>query len=114
GSLRVEAESDSPSTISSQLSTSASHRFFADLFRANANRVFHRKDKNFSVANLAGFGRADNCGDCLLDHVARHHDFDLHFGQEIDGIFAAAINLSVAFLATETFHFGHGHAFNAE
>ena len=38
----------------------------------------------------------------------------LIFGQEIDGVFAAAINFGVAFLAAEAFDFGDGHAFDAD
>ena len=39
-------------------------------------------------------------------------DFD--FGEEIDGVFAAAINFGVAFLAAEPFDFADGHAFDAD
>ena len=42
------------------------------------------------------------------------NDFQFYLGQEIDRVFAAAINLGVAFLPTEAFDFTHGHAFDAD
>ena len=35
-----------------------SHRFFADLFRANAHSVLDRENENFAVADFAGLGGA--------------------------------------------------------
>ena len=35
-----------------------SHRFFADLFRADAHGVLDREHENLAVADLAGLGRA--------------------------------------------------------
>src|SRR3954463_4273997 len=67
--------------------------FFADLFRANPHGVLHREHKNFSVADLAGLGRADHDADRFVDHFVREHDFDFHFGEEVDRVFAPAINL---------------------
>ncbi len=41
-------------------------------------------------------------------------DFQFYLRQEIDRVFASAINLGVTFLPTEAFHFTHGHAFDAD
>ena len=41
-------------------------------------------------------------------------DFDFYFGEEIHGVFAAAINFRVAFLAAEPFDFGNGHALDSD
>jgi hypothetical protein len=91
-----------------------SHRFFTDLFRADAHGVLDREHKNFSVTDLAGLGRRDHDADGLVDHFVGEDDFDFHFGQEIDGVFAAAINLGVALLPPEAFHFRHRHSLDAE
>src|SRR5438045_2468625 len=91
-----------------------SHRFFADLFRANAHGVLDWEHKNFSVADLAGLGRSHHDAHGFVDHLIGEDDFDFHFREKIDGVFAAAINFGVAFLAAEAFHFRHGHALNAE
>src|ERR1700737_4037720 len=91
-----------------------SHRFFADLFRANANRVFHWQHENFAVADFSGLGSAYDGGDRFLYHVGPEHDFHFHFRQKIDGVFAATIDFGMTFLATEAFHFGHGHTFNTK
>ena len=41
-------------------------------------------------------------------------NFDFYFWQKIHGVFAAAIDFRVAFLAAKPFHFGHGHAVDAD
>ena len=92
----------------------SSHRFFADLFRPNADCVFNRKNKNFTVADFAGFGRAHHYGDGFFHHVVCEHDFNFHLGQKINGVFAAAINFGVPFLPAKAFYLRHCHALDAE
>jgi len=67
------------STFDIRISSLKSYRFFADLFRANSNRVFHREDENFTVADFSGFGCADYRGDRFVHHVIGQDDFHLHF-----------------------------------
>ena len=43
----------------------------------------------------------------------RHHDLDLDLGQEVHGVFGAAIDLGVALLAAEPLDLGDGHARDA-
>jgi len=74
---------------------------FAGLFRPDADRAFNVADENLAIANLAGFGGAHDGLDGLFFDGVREDDFDFDFGQEINGIFAAAINFGVAFLAAE-------------
>jgi hypothetical protein len=81
---------------------------------ANADRIFDCADKNLPIADFPGFGRLDNGFDCLIRLLVAQHDFNFDLRQKIDGVFAAAINLGVAFLAPETFYFGDGHSFDAE
>ena len=56
----------------------------------------------------------DDGGDGGFDAIVGKHQFDFDFGQEIDRVFAAAIDFSVAFLAAESFDFADGHAFDAD
>ncbi len=70
--------------------------------------------KTFPSPILPVLAAPTTAADGFVDHVVGHHDFDFHFRQEIDGVFAAAIDFSVAFLAAEAFYFGHGHAFDPE
>ena len=54
-----------------------------------------------AVADLAGVGGLDDGLDGRLDLRVGQDDFDLDLGQEIHGVFAAAIDLGVAFLAAK-------------
>jgi hypothetical protein len=92
----------------------ASHRFLADFFRADAHRVFHWKDENFSIPDLAGFGRGYHHAHRFLHHIVGENDFHFHFWQEIHCVFTAAINLGVAFLPAEALYFRDGHPFDAK
>src|SRR6266516_1651617 len=102
------------STISSQLSTSASHCFFADLFRTNAHCVFHRKNEYFSIANLARLGCGDYHIDRPLHHVVCHHHFHFYFWQDIHCVLAPPVDFSVSFLPAKPFDFGDSRPFDAK
>src|SRR6266705_3394107 len=106
-----------PRTIranTSNIENRASHRFLADLFRADAYRVFHWKNENFPIADLAGLSRGHDHADRFVHHIVGEHDFHFHFWQEINGVFTAAINLGVAFLPAEPLYFRDGHPFDAK
>src|SRR4030095_10018311 len=90
------------------------HRFFADLFRADAHGMLYRKHEHFSVPDLARFGGGHHYAHCLLHHVVRHYHFHFHFRQKIDGVFTSPINLGVAFLPTEPFDFRDGHSLDSK
>ena len=81
---------------------------------ADAHGLLERRDENLAVADLAGLGLGDDRVDHRVDHLAMHRDFDLDLGQEIHGIFRAAIDLGVPLLPSVTFDFGHRHALHAE
>src|SRR3974390_1156112 len=84
------------------------------LSRADSNGLFDRRDKNFAVADLPGFGRRADRLDDAIRLFAWHGDLDPHLGQEVHSVFRAAINFSVPLLAPITLDFGHGHAVNAD
>ena len=56
-------------------------------------------NEHFAVADFAGLGGLDDGGDGALDTSVSQHHFEFDFGQEIDGVFAAAIDFGVALLA---------------
>src|SRR5450830_133493 len=71
-------------------------RFRSCLAGTDANDLLNFLNENFAVANLAGACRLDDGVNDRLDHAVVDDNFDLHLGQEIDHIFSAAIQLSVA------------------
>src|SRR5471032_2294658 len=79
----------------------------------NANDLFNRGDEDLAVADLACAGCTLYRFDGLVDDVVGDRCFDLHFRQEIDHVFGAAIQLRVALLAAEAFYLGHGDARDA-
>src|SRR5688572_8158255 len=52
------------------------NRGFTFLFRADANRFIDRRNKNLSVANLAGLGRADDRLHGGFDAPIGQHEFE--------------------------------------
>src|SRR5438105_13627926 len=86
----------------------------AGFIGADADGVFDGADENFSVADFSGFGGFDDGLDRFGSAAVGDNDFDFDFGEEIDGVFAAAIDFGVAFLTAEAFDFRDGHAFDAE
>src|SRR5713226_8956180 len=83
---------------------------FTFLFGADANGLIDGENEYFPVANFAGLGRADDRRHRRVHAVVRQDQFDFDLGQEIDGVFAAAVDLGMTLLATETLDFTHGHA----
>jgi len=88
-------------------------RRFAAFVVADADGVVDVADKDFAVADAAGAGRADDGLKGFFLHVVVDHKFDLHLGQKIDRVFAAAVKLGVALLTAMAAGFENGHAFNA-
>ena len=91
-----------------------SHRFFANLFGANAYCVFYRENENLAVTDFTGLGGPNHFADRFFDHIIGQNNLDLHFGEEIDRILAAAIDLGVAFLPSESFDFGDRHSLDTK
>ena len=69
---------------------------FAFFFGADADDFLDIGDENLPVADFAGLGGTDDGPDGAVHPVVRKHDLDLDLGQEIDVVFAAAINFGVA------------------
>ena len=84
------------------------NRGVARFFGADADGAFDIADEHLAVANFAGAGGIDDGLNGLIDQVIGEDDFDFDFWEEKDGVFAAAVDLGVALLASEAFDFGHG------
>ena len=71
-------------------------------------------NKDFAVANFARAGGFYDGFYRAFHHIIGQHEFQLHFGQKINGVFCAAIDFGVPFLSPEAFDFGYGHACDAD
>src|SRR3954467_5126422 len=81
---------------------------------ADANDFLKIEHEDLAVADLAGVRRFLDRLDRLLEQLRLDRGLDLHFGQEVDDVLRAAIELGMAFLAPEALHFSHGDALHAD
>ena len=87
---------------------------FSLLLGADADGFVDFGHEHFAVADLAGLGGFDDGGNSALDTAVGEHHFEFDFGEEIDGVFTAAIDFGVAFLAAKPLDFGDRHALDAD
>src|SRR5688572_26255607 len=87
---------------------------FALFLGANADGFVDGRDEDFAIADLPGLGRADDRTNGSVDAVIGDHHFDFDLRQEIDRVFAAAIDFSVALLAAKPFDFTDRHPLDAD
>src|SRR5215475_2198837 len=92
----------------------ASERVDVGLTRADADRVAEVGHEDLAVADLASFGRRGDRLDHAVDAIRRDRHLDLHLGQEIHGVFGAAIDLGVSLLASVALDFADGQTADAE
>src|SRR3954471_5475350 len=85
---------------------------FAFFIGADANGLLNVGNENLPITDFSGFGRLDDRGDGAIQLLVTEDNFDFDLRQEIDSIFAAAIDFRVTFLPTEPLHFADGHTFN--
>src|SRR5262245_17856553 len=90
------------------------NRVDAVFARANAHRLIYGEDEYFAVAEFARTCGLDDRFNRVFDNLLFNDDFDLQLGHEFDFVFTAAIDLGMAFLPTETFHFADRHSLHAE
>src|SRR5215204_7340357 len=91
-----------------------SERVGVGLTGADAHRVFDRGDENLAVADLAGLGGVVDGVHHLVDLSVVDGDIEPHLGQEVHGVFRAAIDFRVALLAAVAFDLGNRHALHAD
>lgn len=84
---------------------------------ADADALFERQDKDFAVADLAGFAGAAAAKDGVdgrLDEVVVNCDLQLHFAEEIRLELGTAEGFDLAALASKTLAIEHGQAENLD
>jgi hypothetical protein len=77
---------------------------------SDADAIIHWQHKNLPIADLsfiAGASSRHNRLNGRLDKIFVDGDLQLHFAQEIDRRFLAAINAELTFLPTETLTIHH-------
>jgi len=90
-----------------------SERVLARLASANADHLLKCRHEDLPVTDLSGAGSALDGLDDAIDDGIVNGCFDLHFGEEVDHVFRAAVQLGVALLAPEALDFSHRHALHA-
>src|SRR5580704_6578318 len=90
--------------------TASLERVGVRLTGADANRLLDRRHKDLAVADLPGLGGRADGFDRLLGEIGGDSDLEPDLGQEVHGIFGAAIDFHMALLAAVAFDLGHGHA----
>src|SRR6201986_3041275 len=93
-----------------QASFGSLDRVQAGLSGSDSNGFLDVGDEDLAVADAAGLGGAEDRLDRAFDQIVADNNLDLHLRQEIDDVFGAAIELGMAFLATEALGLGHGDA----
>src|SRR5690606_37688079 len=107
-------ESGISSTSPSEFVVAGSDRVVAGLAGADPDRLFDVEDEDLPVADLSGARRGLDRLDGPLDELVGHGGLDLHFRQEIDDVFGAAVQLGVALLAAEALDLGDRDALDAD
>jgi len=87
---------------------------FAFFLRPDADGILNRADENFAIADFPGASGLDDGFNGIIYKIVHDDDFDFDFGKKIHRVFAAAVNLRMPLLATETFYFADRHALDAE
>src|SRR6185295_12434164 len=111
---RCKRQSARPSAWSCCPPFGFSERFVVGFAGADAHGAVEVVDEDFSVADLAGLGGCADCRDRLLFQFVGDRDLDLELGQEVHGVFGAAIDFGVALLPAEALDLGDGHAVDAD
>src|SRR5665213_1234195 len=81
---------------------------------ADAHGAVDGEDKDFAVADLAGFGGAGDGADDLVNLVGRHRHLDFHLGKKAHRILGATVDFRVPLLTPVTFDLGDGHSRNPD
>ena len=91
----------------------ALQRLVAFFLGADSDGLLDGGDEQFAVTDLAGVGGLGDRIQAGLDILVGDNQLKLDLGQKVHGVFAAPVNLGVAFLPAESLDFRHGHAFHA-
>src|ERR1700722_1648781 len=87
---------------------------FSPVTGPDADHFFKCRDKDFAIANFPGprpfSDGLQNSGNQLI----RRQDRDLYFGQEVNRILGAAVNLGMTLLTAEAPYLGYGYSLHAD
>src|SRR5690242_14246661 len=81
---------------------------------ADANRFFDFQEENLAIPNLSRASGLDHCLDSLVGKAVRQDHLYLKFGQQIDRVLVAPVDLRVSFLAAVSSHFTYRQAFHSD
>ena len=72
-----------------------------------------RGEKNFAVADFSGLRRGEDRLHDVIDDLVAQHNLQFDFGQKVNAILTATIELRVAFLASMAAHFQYRKSVDA-
>jgi len=79
---------------------------------ADPNGFIDLGKKNFAVTDFSGARSLENRAHGGVNPIVGQNNFELHLGQQINGVFTPAVILGVTFLSSVSAHIGDGHAFD--
>src|SRR5882724_1131817 len=89
-------------------------RVRAGLAGPDAHRLIDGGDEDLAVTDLAGLGGRNDGFDHGSHPIGRHRHLDADLRQEVHGVFGAAVDFGVSFLAAVTRDLARSHALHAE
>src|SRR6185437_863167 len=87
---------------------------FTAVVIADANGLGDIVNENLAVSNLSRASGARQHFNDLLGAAGWNHHLHLEFGEQVDVVFLAAIDLRMSLLTPMAAHLADGHAVNAE
>src|SRR5262249_14379201 len=88
--------------------------FLSALFVSAPDGFLNLRYEYFTVSDFACLRGLEDCVHSLLNESLGQNHCQLDFGKEVDGVFAAAVDLGMALLAAVPADFRDGHAFDAD
>src|SRR5215813_3308284 len=89
-------------------------RVHVGLAGPDTHRLIDRGDEDLAVTDLAGLGGRNDGFDHGSHAIGRHRHFDADLRQEVHGVFGAAVDFGVSFLAAVARDLARSHALHAE
>src|ERR1700730_13123080 len=86
------------------------NRPFSGLVSTDTDGFVDVVDEYLAVSDFPGLSRLDDGHRGALHHAVRQHHLDLDLRKKINRVFTPSIDLSMAFLAPESFHLGDRHS----
>src|SRR5690606_29343602 len=81
---------------------------------SDADCLLDRRYEDLAVTDAPGFGRPLNGLDGLVEQLVGNHDLDFYFGQKVDDVLGAPVELGVPLLTSEAFGLEDRYALQAD